>query len=228
MQTITQIIKIEPTERCISVGRTGSGKTVLNTELIRNWPYLFVIDVKGEIKLPKSTVIDNPYDLTKVRASNPCPIIYTPKPEYDEDDIWNNIYEWLYQRGNCSVYTDELFAVMTAGGRPPKWLKAIQTRGRSLHIRSLGSTQRPFGIPLTTLSETDHVIMFSLIMDDDKKRMAQIIGPIAMRPLLDDYHYYYKRIGDSEKQARTWAKSVGIPEQQVLTNGVIEMTLKVK
>jgi hypothetical protein len=85
---------------------------------------------------------------------------------------------------------------MGTTGQSPFWLKAILTRGRSKHIRSINCTQRPFSVPLGILTEAEHYCVFRLTMQDDRKRMASIIGPEVLAEPPDRYSFWYYNVYD--------------------------------
>lgn len=190
MKTTAERFQIEPTERALLVGRTGCGKSTLARSLLVTMPYVVVIDPKGEFDLPDGKPISDPNDLSKIRGGDPRPILYRPDPQFCVPAIFDSVFRWVYERRNCTLYVDELFAVMR-NGIAPHYLQAVLTRGRSLKIRTLAATQRPFRIPLEILSESEHRFMFELNLQDDKKRMAELIGPEALQKLSGRHNFLY-------------------------------------
>ncbi len=194
-----EAFEIGKSEHAVFVGTNGSGKSVLATSILQCYPYVFAIDPKDELKLKDKRVIRNPHDLSKLSHRIVTPIVYAPDPEYQNSETYDSVYEWVYRRENCTIYTDEVFAVMSAADRAPTWMKAILTRGRSLQIRCINSTQRPVSVPLSILSEATHYFMFQLNMPDDVKRMAGLMGKEVLEPLTIPFSFWYKNIKSKEK-----------------------------
>lgn len=194
-----EVFDIKKTERAVFVGSTGSGKSVLATSFLASYAYVVAIDPKNELKLKEKRIVRNPHDLTKINHRVVEPIVYAPDPEFDNAETYDQVYEWIYRRENCTVYTDEIFAVMSAADRAPRWLKAILTRGRSLNIRSMNATQRPVSIPLSILSEAEHYFLFELRFEDDLKRMSGLMGKEVLAGLEPNSHnFWYKNIKSKE------------------------------
>lgn len=94
--------------------------------------------------------------------------------------------EWLnhccrraYQVGSCALAVDELAGIASASD-PPVWLDVIQSRGRDPGpqgpITAYIASQRPRRIPLTVISEAEHVFCFDLNVPADRAYMADIFG----------------------------------------------------
>jgi hypothetical protein len=188
------------------VGTTGSGKSFLAQQILKPFSNVIVIDAKGDFEYTsvygKPRIIDNPHDLSRVKPDNPAPIYYRPKPDFWDSEVYDGVYKWIYTRKNCTVYTDEIFAVMGEAGKPPHWFNAILTRGRSLHIRSISCTQRPFRVPITTLSEAEHYFCFQLKLRDDVKRMAELMDETVMQPITVEHAFYYSNSTKPNIKAR--------------------------
>lgn len=194
-QTTAAEFPIAETERALLVGRTGSGKSTLARALLSQWAHVVVIDAKGDFDLPHGRVIQDPRELSKIKTRSPAPILYRPRPEFWHSEVYDAVFRWIYERRNTTVYVDEVFAVMDERtARAPHWLNAILTRGRSLKIRTLLAAQRPFRVPLSILSESEHRFMFELNLSDDKKRMAELMGPEVLAPLANEHGFYYYNV----------------------------------
>ena len=82
----------------------------------------------------------------------------------------------IYRYGETAVGVDEVVGVVNANKSAPGF-DALLTQGRELGITALVCTQRPRGVPPTILSEADHLFVFALNRDDDRKAVAESCGP---------------------------------------------------
>ena len=84
-----------------------------------------------------------------------------------------------YQVGSCVVAVDELAGVATASD-PPPWLDVLQSRGRDPGpqgpITTVIATQRPRRIPMTVISEAEHVFAFDVSQPADRAYLADLFG----------------------------------------------------
>jgi hypothetical protein len=83
-----------------------------------------------------------------------------------------------YQVAACAVLVDELAGIITASS-PGVWFETLLTRGRDTErgpITTFVCTQRPRRIPLTVLSEAEHVFVFDLNTRQDRDYIADVIG----------------------------------------------------
>ena len=195
---MSNILKIERGERAIVIGATGSGKSTLCQELVRPLPFCIAIDPKGEFDIPgkECIILEKFQDVVEksnylVKHNLPDPlIIYRPIPTEAKPEGYDKIYSFVYQRGNCSVYTDELSAVVDTNGTPTEYLNHIQMRGRSKGITAVHAVQRPTRIPLVTLSEAQRYYCFELTLKADKTRICDIIG-IQEFPIMKRFEFLF-------------------------------------
>jgi ABC-type dipeptide/oligopeptide/nickel transport system ATPase component len=183
------ILRVRNDERAVIVGRTGSGKTTLARQILSRCYNVIAYDVKGEIEIEDAIIITNPERLSHIRLSGRS-VVYRPSPEFWGMDYVEGFFKWVYMKRNCTLYVDEMYAVME-GNRSANWFRAILTRGRSLKIRTIACTQRPFSIPLSLLSESDKRYMFELSLQDDRKRMSELMGDEVLNPLPVKYAFYF-------------------------------------
>lgn len=80
-----------------------------------------------------------------------------------------------YQVGSCALAVDELAGIASASN-PPPWLDVVQTRGRESGITTVIVTQRPRRIPVTIISEAEHVFSFDTSHPDDRAFLADLFG----------------------------------------------------
>lgn len=162
-----------PTDRALFTGMTGSGKTTLARVLLRSRAYVVVVDFKGLIDWPGYEIHTSFHSLTTGKAPR---LIY--RPSYDEiqnEETQELVWQWLYMRGNTTVYVDETAAV-TNGNLHPFYYGACLMRGREHGIELWSATQRPARIPSIVLSESEHVFAFRLRLPQDRERVEQLAG----------------------------------------------------
>jgi hypothetical protein len=171
-------------------GKTGSGKTYLMERLTRSIKRLVVLDGKGTL---------GSWDLlewnreTRAMLKNQEEVRVRVRWDIGQDvfEFWEEVMEEVYNAGNVTMYCDELYALTDKPGLVQPALRAIYTRGRELGIGAWSCTQRPFSVPLVTLSETEHFFMFRLTMDDDRSRMAEFMTQAVREPIQDRHGFWY-------------------------------------
>lgn len=175
-QITTQNITPGPTDRAVFVGQTGSGKTTLAQHLCATRRFVVALDPKALLKWPgyvRVTSLDRVIALKPTEAPR---IIYAPAlDELTDPDTINTFFRWVYERGNCTVYIDELYAI-TSGDIYPYYLGACYTRGRERKVETWGATQRPARVPQIVFSEAEHLYAFKLRMPQDRERVEKMSG----------------------------------------------------
>lgn len=185
-------INLKTNERVFITGKTGSGKTYLAHYLTRACPRLVVLDGKGTLA-PWNLEPWDPETRDKLRQGEPIKIRAVLPWKADPALFWPSVLYEIYQAGNVTVYTDEMYIISPPGKPIPDMLWALYTRGRELGIGMWGSSQRPAWIPLFCMSESEHYFMFRLQLDDDKKRMSEFMGKGIFPPIRDEHGFYYSR-----------------------------------
>jgi hypothetical protein len=175
-------------------GRNGSGKTVLARNYLAGYMNVFCLDIKGTLTWPEV----DPEELTIVKSLSDVYKVQTPKCIYQpninemDEEVYNEFFKFIYQRGNTIVWVDEVMAVSPNSQRIPFYYRAILTRGRELNVAAWSLSQRPSGINLLPISEARHIISFDLNLEDDRKRMAKVSGAAEFleKPGLFKFWYY--------------------------------------
>jgi hypothetical protein len=128
-----------------------------------------------------------------VRFLKPARFWYRP----DESDIsdlsmLDEIYRYCYQRGNITVYTDDVVGVMD-NNRYPHFVRVCYQMGRSKGIGCLSCMQRPTGVPRPMITECTKFFIFRLIDYDDQKRARNLIPGYDANILKSKsrHHFYY-------------------------------------
>jgi len=190
-------IKVGRNDRAVIIGKTGCGKTTLAEFLVGDYqkPYSVTWNPKGSDKVNEwkqkhtsslSELMD--FDPSEVRRA-----IYTPTPTLAEDfDNQEELFYWIYETKNRRVYIDEATSICYNGNKPPRFLTAILNRGRERGISSIVATQRPAGVPLNILTESEHYYVFRVIHPNDKIRIEQLTGiSVESQADLNDFEFYY-------------------------------------
>ena len=168
---LTQILP-GPTDRAVLVGMTGSGKTTLAREMLKQCPHVVAYDAKGLLNwygYERYTTLRGAVD------SQSTHVIYAPNDvELRTRAYVEAFFEYVYQRGHCAAYIDEVYAV-AQGNRLPAYYHALLTRGREKGLATYSSTQRPMAIPNVILSESEHWYVFRLSMPGDRKKTEETV-----------------------------------------------------
>lgn len=179
------------TDRLVLVGQTGSGKTTLARYLLTGRKWKVVLDYKGRMSWPEYTVVTTLKALVRSKAQA---LLY--RPSYAESvniETCARLWEFLYKRGNTTIYNDET-AATTKGDTYPYYFGACLMRGRECGVELWSGTQRPSRIPMIVLSESEHVYAFNLRLPQDRERIESITG--IDRDLLfslPKQHFFYSQ-----------------------------------
>lgn len=179
-------IHIDSNDRVAIFGQTGSGKTFLSRYLLARVARLVVFDPKGTLRgqwrlqewthKTRKDLLDG--DPVRVRVGAPL------------DGDWSP-YLWdIYDAGDCTLYVDEMYGLVPVGKRPPDALNALYTRGRELGIGVVAVSQRPRWIPMQMISESSWFFGFRLMLEDDRRELAQIMGPMVLDRTTDRYGFW--------------------------------------
>lgn len=187
-------IKLLKGERGALIGQTGTGKSLLAKHyLLPQTGRLAILDPKGEFDFGGLDVFDTVREIEKRR---PDRFIYRPvRGELRDFHAHDAIYDYLYERGDYFVYTDELTSFLTAKGDAPPAFRDIYARGRSRGITVLTATQDPVRIPLAVLRQARRFYTFRLVFPDDIKRMRAIdpgyTGKLPPKSIIDHFERVY-------------------------------------
>lgn len=194
-------------ERVMFLGANGSGKSVLASKMMSEYPRVVVLDVKGDFEIPwrKGTyhVTDKPNGI----IWQPLPhnrIIYRPRREYREPEwmAWflGEQFERAKREGKKRpfiVYIDECLYVANQGCKAA--LADLAVTGRSMGLGFWYTSQRPRNIPVELRSEAWRTYLFYLDNKGDRKEVVDNSGgSISEHDMLQsaaDYSFWEIRRG---------------------------------
>ena len=192
---------IKPNDRVFVCGKTGSGKTTLVKYLLATAKRLIVIDGKDGIR-DKWNLEDY-----KANRENKNRIINNEDFRFRLINNYEDIIEVLnlvYDTGNIDdtrpviIYIDEIVATIPNPKKVPQIFIDLLQRGRSRKIGVWGNTQRPVNVPKVFISEAEHIFLFTLNLEDDRKAVASSVGKAAMIKPTDTYGFYYYNLNDNK------------------------------
>lgn len=195
------VIAISPTERVITIGQTGAGKTFFERQVLLPAPRLVVLDAKGTLGGADASGGDwNLEDWSRsglkalirgkpVRLRVPPQVWANPR-----QNPYNPYLRRVYDAGDCILYIDENNGVTPPRKPAPYYLNAIYTRGRELRIGAHTCSQRPAFIPLEVMSEAQWFFLFRVLLDEDRRRMSAVMGPEVLEEIPDEFGFWYYHV----------------------------------
>ena len=179
-------------DRGIVIGQTGSGKTFFMRFLLKDVKRLVVFDPKGTLIGPNASGGDwnlKDWDRRAAKALKRG-VPYRSRVPSPLDGNWEPYTKRIYDAGNTMLYIDEMYGVVSPRRPIGRYLNAIYTRGRELGIGAWSASQRPTWIPLEILTEAQWFVLFRVLADQDRRRMAAIMGAQVMEEIPDTYGFW--------------------------------------
>ena len=187
---------IAANDRVFIAGQTGSGKTTASRELLHGINRLIVIDPKDELQ-GWDLEDANSANMREMENGNPARLRFVPPIEMPED-YYKSIFAFAFAARDLIIYIDEMYAVFSGSNRAVDPLVMTWTRGRSLGVGTWGATQRPAWIPLFSMSESQHFFCFRLMLDEDRARMASLMGGGVQNQIKDEHGFYYRSVKQNQ------------------------------
>ncbi len=203
-------LTIDPSERWLILGKTGSGKTQFAKHLLRTISQkmpVVIID-PNELWLGKGHggradewaskkelgTIDKPH---LIDVFNPKWRVQCLQPDVDgseEDSRLERLCYDLLKRGNVFIYFDESEGIASAL-RVPTYIRRVWKTGRAHGLGAWVSTQAPTGIPKIVKSQAEHFVTFK-VGQEDADLVASILHADVEDVLnLGKYHWLYYNTG---------------------------------
>lgn len=184
-------------DRAVLIGKTGCGKTTLARFFVEDSekPFSVTWNPKGSDAVLgwNQTHVGSLGALYDAADKEERRIVYTPDPFVAEDERNQaEFFYWVYENKNRRLYLDEATAIVYGGVKVPRGLLALINRGRERGVSTMTATQRPSGVPMNILSESEHYYVFKTLLPQDRQRVEAITGiTVEDQAGLNDHEFYY-------------------------------------
>jgi Cdc6-like AAA superfamily ATPase len=190
-------------------GSTGTGKTSVSKEIVKN----FYSQSNGKIPI---YILDskNSGDFSEFTKQgvgvhyygNNLPPLYNKKgegsfivwtPDTDNPAMYNDWFEKIYlnARNNhqpCFIYIDELSSISTSGGSTPLYYDTLLKQGRGLGCSTLSLIQLSRYTSINFSSQITHLFVFNMNNIKDKTRMIENYGLSKQYKIPDQFGFWYR------------------------------------
>ena len=198
---------IEPNKHVLVCGMTGTGKSFLCENYLRGYKYVVKLDTKDETGERRAkgespwlglkegqdfTVCTRLEELDDIDTDK---IIYVPDYDEQNEQTFNQFFRWIFERGNCILWIDELMSIGTVQSFPRE-LGRLMTQSRSKGIGVWSCTQRPSGIPSCVPSNCHYFFVFDMALPQDRKKLVDTSGMIQMYEMPTGYNFWFYKMGD--------------------------------
>lgn len=174
-------INIRSDDRVLVVGKTGSGKTYASRLLLTKYPRVLYLDSLHRLEMEVSSK-EQANEFMQADRFQVC---------VDDNDVFTDLVDAHFTDGDFVIYIDEVYGICPPQKAIPEIINRIWTRGRGNGIGAWAATQRPTWLPIFLLSEAEHYLIFRLQVEDDRKKLAKIVGPSAMKMPKDKHGFTY-------------------------------------
>lgn len=200
-------------ERLTILGTTGSGKTTLAGHVLSRAPFdqmpFIAIDYKGDELLNSIGRIKEIGVRERIPREPGLYIIRALPSWIDEMEAWL----WkVWQTGGTGLYIDEAYLLPNKDA-----IKNILAQGRSLRIPVIAASQRPVDVPRSLFSEAQHIAVFRLLDNRDKKTVREFTPDGMIDALLPDYHcQWYSVKNHKAGDPRPWYTLQPVPNADII------------
>lgn len=207
-------VEIKPGEHLAILGATGTGKTVFNKELIKQFILategfmpVYILDTKADMYDPSKSDFKDFFrpNIGKRHIGNEIPNPIKPQgsnfvqvwtPEEDVPDMYDEYFKRIYQaRYPALVIVDELSSVeANKKGDITRYHNILLKQGRGLGISSINLTQSSSHIGHSILRQCMHIVRFRLNDEYDSKKLNGLMGRKVEQEPQDQYGFWYRNV----------------------------------
>jgi hypothetical protein len=179
----------------VIAGRRGTGKSVLGTSLARRWDRVLVYDpnMDPEALLPGAALC---YGVDAALRALPGKVVWRPMAAENDaiPDLFDRLVRKVLATGGAHGFVIHELADLGGSDRAlAPFTSSLLRTGRNRRTPVIGITQRPVNVARLFFSEAAHAAMFLLEDRDDRRRMAEILGPeVVDEALPADHSFWYR------------------------------------
>jgi len=175
-------------EHVTTIGPTGSGKTVLNRQLLRRRDFVVVLGVKKRDPELYGPFEREGYELSRTFNAEPPPdedqvkILFVPQTEKHGKEgrdararRFRQALNDIYDVGSWTVYADDIQYMADQLRLAPEF-EELWILGRSEGVSVVASSQEPVDIPLQAYGMATHLFLFRNNDLRRAQRMAELTG----------------------------------------------------
>lgn len=115
---------------------------------------------------------------------------YIYRPVVDDDHKLADVLHTYWKSGDTIIYIDELSTMVDGYPRSIQVLAEIARTGRERHVGLWTTMQRPRWVPRLFLTESEHMMIFSLRSGEDRAYVAGFAGDEVKRTN-DKFNFWY-------------------------------------
>jgi hypothetical protein len=143
------------------IGSTGSGKTAVESYLLRAHPYTIALKSKADTTRLPGRTIKRAKDIDNDRYNR-----FILDPDYERQrEEFARVLEKAWRQGSWTIALDELYAIDNQ--LKLSWfVNRLLTQGRSNNLSVLMGMQRPKMVTRFALTQATHYIIFAYDGDD--------------------------------------------------------------
>lgn len=183
-------------ERQVTIGRTGSGKTMsaaytLSLRAGRTIPWV-ILNFKEDELL---NAIPGEHLQSMMLPKNMQRTVYIAHPEPDDFDTLQGFLQQIWSRRNVGVFVDEAYMMAPSPQSPNPWFRRLLIQGRSLNTPLIVCTQQPSQIDSHVFTESEFFNVFQLQGRNNARVVEQKLDrEIDLKVLPRYYSYWYDHI----------------------------------
>jgi hypothetical protein len=175
-------------EHLTTIGPTGSGKTVLNRELLKRRDYVVVLGVKNrdpELYAPFQRMgykLEHSFDPQPPADAEEALVLFVPRTEKHGAEgravkarRFRQVLNDIYDIGDWCVYADDI-QYLTDQLRLGDEFEELWMLGRSEKVTVAASSQEPVNIPVMAYGQATHLFLFKNPDDRRAQRMGELAG----------------------------------------------------
>lgn len=160
---------------------TQSGKTFVLLRFVNQLQdrKVIIVDTKHNINVPGFAKVTDPYKAAKCRSGK---VIYRPKGSKPPDVFYQKVWDHYGKprKANVTLVLDEA-AHLTSPNKINEHLALLLQAGKENGCGVWWAGQQSTKINNTLISQSDKLLLFKIIVESDRKKIADAWGKAALK-----------------------------------------------